>query len=233
MKNTLRAISIVLMTSFTVSASAAQLEIDTIEQAVNQLDRTTILELTSEYKAYDLAFAQYKLAVVANVQQDKDTAIAALDKAIVTLETMLKDEPNHVEVLALLAQVYGYKAGLQPMKAIVYGPKSNRAIAQAEALAPEHPRVQLVKGIIKVNTPALFGGSNEQGKQALDKSIQAFSQDLGSDYHWGYADAHTWRGIIHNNAGNTDLARVDWQKAVEINPDSGWARSLLSKHKAK
>lgn len=233
MKTITRILSIALFTGLTSTAQAGQLEIDNIEAAASNLDSSALITLTNEYTDYNLAYAQYKLAVTASVNKNEANTLKALNASINTLEQLQAIRPNDVEVLALLAQVYGYKAGLHPFKAMYYGSKSNQALKQAINIDANNPRVLLVKGVIKANTPALFGGSNEQAKAAFDRSIIAFSGDIGSDYHWGYADAYTWRGIIHKNSGDIALAKVDWQQALNINPDFGWAKTLLKESSAK
>ncbi len=225
-----KVLSFALMTSLSSVALAGQSEIASIEQATNQLNAKAITNTIADLHGYDLAFAHYRLAVIANVAKDESRTLSELDAAITELTALNVSQPSNPEVLALLAQVYGYKAGLQPFKAMYYGMKSNDALSQAEQLAPNNPRVLLVKGIIKANTPAIFGGSNAKAKQALSQAVEAFANDSGSDYHWGYADAYTWRGVIHSKNGDVNLAKVDWQSALSIQPDFGWATSLLEKH---
>ena len=222
-------ISALSTASLSTQALAGQDDINAIERAANQLDTNAISQQLENLQGYDLAFAHYRLAVIAHVANSESDTLAALDSAISVLNKLRIQEPSNPEVLALLAQVYGYKAGLQPFKAMYYGMKSNDALTKAQQLAPKNPRVLLVSGIIKANTPALFGGSNEKAEQAFSQAIEAFSHGSTSDYHWGYADAYTWRGVIHSKNGDTDLAKVDWQAALSVQPDFGWASSLLQK----
>ena len=86
----------------------------------------------------------------------------------------------------------------------------------------------LVKGIGAANTPPMFGGSKEEALQAFDKSIQAYENDMYSNYYWGHSEAYTWRGLLHAQLGDSEQAMADWQKALEIDPGYGWAKVLIA-----
>ena len=85
-----------------------------------------------------------------------------------------------------------------------------------------------LKGIGAVNTPPMFGGDKDEAIEAFDKAIIAFSNDEYSSYHWGYAEAYTWRGLLMQQRGETKKAVTDWNEALKVDPDYGWAKSLLA-----
>lgn len=226
---TLITLAVGLQISF--SAVAGQVEIDQIEQAASTLNITELQAIVSSTNGYEQALAYYRMGLSANLTGQAEVAVSAIDKAIELLEPLDEATNNDVEVKALLAQVYGYKIALEPMKGMYYGPKSSSTIAEAEALAPNNPRVQLVIGISKLNTPAMFGGSSEAAYQAFDKAISAYANDELSNYYWGHAEAYTWRGLVHIQKGETEKAKQDWQLALNVNPNYGWAKMLLSQNK--
>ena len=212
------------------NVNAGQTEIDQIEAAAAQLDVATLTQLQTELQGYDLALAKYRLSLSANLKDDSNTAKKAINEAMELLETLDEQTPEQVEIKALLAQVYGYKIALEPMKGIYYGPKSQSMLAKAEAIDANNPRVLLVKGIGAINTPAMFGGSEKVAFESFSDAINQFSKDTYSNYHWGHAEAHTWRGMMHMQRGDLELAKKDWQKALDIDPNYGWAYSLLAQH---
>ena len=221
-------VTVTLLT--TLPTFAGQVEIDQIEQAAGVLDVKTLAQLSENTQDYDQALAYYRLALSLNLKGQTSEASDALDKAMSLLETLDQSSPNDVEIKTLLSQVYGYKIALAPLKGIYYGPKAGDKLSEAEALAPNNPRVQLVKGIAKYNTPAMFGGSIKAASDAFEQALVAFEQDQYSNYHWGHAETYTWRGLIKLQNGEVDAAKKDWQLALNLNPDYGWAKMLIAQN---
>lgn len=219
-----------LLTSicYASSAIAAQADIDKIEQAAASLNIDELKQLATSLTGYDSALAYYRLALIANLSKRDKQVGPAMDKAVSNLQELELTQPENAEVKALLAQVYGYKIALNPIKAVVYGGKSQSLLAEAEQLAPNNPRVLLVKGIAAVNTPPMFGGSNDIALNAFNKAISAYEDDIYSNYHWGYAEAYTWRGLLNAKQGKQQQAETDWQKALELEPNYSWAKTLLA-----
>lgn len=214
----------------TIPTFAGQAEIDQIEQAAGVLDVKTLHQLSQQTHDYDQALAYYRLALSLNLKGQSSEASDALDKAMSVLETLDQTKPDDVEIKTLLSQVYGYKIAIAPMKGIYYGPKAGDKLAEAEALAPNNPRVHLIKGIAKYNTPAMFGGSIKAASDAFDQALVAFEQDQYSNYHWGHAETYTWRGLIKLQNGEVDAAKKDWQLALNLKPDYGWAKMLIDQN---
>lgn len=221
--------SVLMLTTavFTGSAFAAQTDINRIEAAASNLNVEVLTALSEELHGYDAAFAYYRLAMSANLTQQFDLADKALDDSMVLLETLRLEQPDSAEVNALLAQVYGFKIALNPIKGIIYGSKSQAALEKAEKLAPKNPRVLLIKGIGAINTPPMFGGSKEVAFASFSESIAAYDEDVYSNYYWGHPEAYTWRGFLHSKQGEQSKAIADWKKALEIDPNYGWAKVLL------
>ena len=227
-KNILNTILITTTLAFS-SVHAGQAQIDQIEDAVSSLDVKTLKTLAKDFTGYDLAFAKYRIALSANLSDNDELAGDALDESMELLEQLNDQQPENVEIKALLAQVYGYKIALSPIKGMYYGPKAQGMLAEAEKLAPKNPRVLLVKGISAANTPPMFGGDTDEAVTAFEQAIEQYAQDQYSDYHWGVAEAYTWHGVLMYKQGNKEQAQADWQKAMEIDPDYGWAQSLINK----
>lgn len=213
------------------SAFSAQGEIDQIEQAAGVLNISALENIATNVTGYEQALTYYRISLSANLTGKSDVAIKAIDQAIEVLEQIDVAIGDDVEVKALLAQVYGYKITLEPLKGMYYGQKASNKLAEAENLAPNNPRVQLVTGISKLNTPAMFGGSSDAAYRAFDKAIAAYPTDVNSEYHWGHAETYTWRGVTHMQKGEPNKAKEDWQQALTINPDYGWAKMLLAQSK--
>lgn len=212
------------------SALAEQSQIDAIESAAMQLDKNTLVSLTNQAQTYDKALAFYRLSITQNLTAESDAAIESLNKAVATLEAHTEQHPEDGEAWALLSQSYGLQIGYQPMKGAYYGPKAGKALSNAFTYAPQSPRTHLVKAVSEYNTPEMFGGSKSAALKTLDTALTLFSSD-SSENQWGHAEAFVWRGLANQSMNNTEAAVEDWQQALNIAPDYGWANMLISKNK--
>ena len=208
---------------------AEQSQVDAIEQAAMQLNNKQLVELTQTQESYDQALAYYRLAIGQNISADSDGALASANQAMEILENYLEQDPQDGEAWALLAQVYGLKIAYQPMKGAYYGPKSGSALAKAFEHAPTSPRTYLVQGISAYNTPVMFGGSKPAALKAFDKAIELYAND-SADNQWGHAEVYIWRGLTQLSQNNADQAINDWQQALSIAPNYGWAKMLIAQN---
>lgn len=223
--------SILLAVLISGSAMADQASVDAIEQASMQLNQTQLVQLAEQTSGYDQALANYRLAIAQNLNADTDSAAKSLDSAMEQLETMTEQDAENAEAWALLAQVYGYKISFSPMKAVYYGPKSGEALSKAYNLAPNNPRVHLVKAVSEYNSPAMFGGSKKAAVTSLDTAIELFDNDSAADTQWGHAEAYVWRGLAKLSLEQNDAAIADFEQAIELEPDYGWPQFLISQNK--
>jgi tetratricopeptide (TPR) repeat protein len=76
----------------------------------------------------------------------------------------------------------------------------------------------------------MFGGSKHQALIELSNAIEQYNNDQYSEYHWGFAEAYTWRGLTQLELGNKEAALADWAKAVEVSPNYSWAKNLPQKN---
>jgi tetratricopeptide (TPR) repeat protein len=222
----------VLTTSLILSSQvqADQQTINAIENASMTLNLSQLVSIKESSQGYNQALANYRLGLNYSLVQQQDKAITALTTATEQLTELVKIDSQDSESLALLAQVYGLRIAFQPMKGVEFGPKSAIALTQAKTLSPNNPRVLLVEGVSKYNTPAMFGGSKHAALKVLTNAIEQYAHDQHSEFHWGHAEAYTWRGLTQLELGNKEAALADWAKAVEISPNYGWAKNLLQKN---
>lgn len=212
------------------SAIADQSQINAIENASMQLNTQQLVALTEQNESYDQGLALYRLAIAQNLTVDADTAIDSLNKAMKVMEAHVETTPIDGEAWALLAQIYGLKIGYEPMKGAFYGPKSGKALNHAFKYAPQSPRTHLVKAVSEYNTPAMFGGSKAAALKSLDQAIGLFKSDT-SNNQWGEPEAYVWRGLTHLSQNNLEKAMQDWQHALDIAPNYGWAKMLINQNK--
>ncbi|MFG7350953.1 hypothetical protein ACGMNB_08150 [Shewanella oncorhynchi] len=228
MKTLLLASSFVLISTHSFAATPSNTSITNVDAASNAMNLTQLQQLSGSTQDYDKAYANYRLAISANVMGQKTLASSALTTAQTTLEALETSQAN-AESLALLSSVYGMQIALDNSKGATLGMKSAKAIASAEQLEPQNPRVALVKAIAAYNTPAIFGGSMQNAKTLATTAIERFAQPC-DNICWGEAEAYTWRGLAKQELGDSQGAIEDWQQAIKVQADYGWAKFLLQQN---
>ena len=201
-----------------------------IDLASQQLDIQALQQFGQQAQDdYQFAYAQYRLAVTASVRADEAVLKPALIAAADRLEQLVASEPAptlKAEALALLALTRGMQAGYYPIKGMYYGQQSGKALDAATALQPQNPRVTLAAAILAYQTPTLFGGDKKAALSHANAAISAFAAPC-QDICWGEAEAYVWRGLAKKEAGDLSGAKADWQQALQLAPDYGWAKKLL------
>ena len=182
----------------------------------------------SAWGHYYIALADYRIAGLLE-GESKDPS-EHLNAAVEHLKKATEIDPQAAEAYSLLSSVYGWQIGLSPMKSMLLGPKSGKAIQKAKQLAPDNPRVVLSAAISDFNTPEMFGGSKEKSLQGLKRAAELFAQEEPTDPIqpvWGHREAYAWLGIAYQNQGELESARAAFEKALEIDPDFGWVKYWL------
>jgi tetratricopeptide (TPR) repeat protein len=180
---------------------------------------------------YYCGYADYRLGVVIH-RMDKEKAITYLDSAADHLKRATDLRSNFADAYALLGSCYGIKITHSPIKGIILGPMSQRAMDKAKAIAPENPRVALLDAIRIFNTPSMFGGGKDEGLQAMRRAAQLFERWMAPDTlvpDWGKAEVYAWIGIAYIDRKESALARQAFELALKINPEYGWVKYGLSR----
>lgn len=176
---------------------------------------------------YAIAYAEWRIAALPAIPaRERDQLF---EQARERLERVVDRAPQDVESLALLGVIYGQQAGRSMMKAIVLGSRSMGSLDRAADLGRGNPRVMLLQGISALHTPSAFGGSREKAERLLLRSLDEFSREPATKPwpNWGRFDAHAWLGQVLRRKGDLAGARVEYDKALAIAPDSPWVRLVL------
>ena len=71
-------------------------------------------------------------------------------------------------------------------------PIAQQALAKAESLDPDNPRITILKAEDAYFTPEQFGGSKAKGKELFAKAVEQFATYKPKTYlnpNWGKAEA--------------------------------------------
>ena len=131
-------------------------------------------------------------------------------------------------IKAYKAAFYGFKIGLNPLMAPVYGPKSMENV-KLSLKEDEKNWFGLVQNAnVVYYMPKIFGGSKSK---AIDLYIEALNQ---MEKHpklilnnWNYLNLIITIGNAYHQTGNEELANKYYQKALQVEPEFKWAKQHL------
>jgi len=176
---------------------------------------------------YAVAYADFRLAVVPSTSK-KDQG-DMLQEATTQLEAAIKANPRDAEALGLLSSAYGLQIGLSPDLGMTLGPASSEMLSRALAIAPTNPRLQVIRGQALFNTPPEYGGSTKDAEVALRHALELFDKEPANKPwpNWGRFDAHVWLGQALAARNDKAGARAEYEKALQIAPNSAWVKYSL------
>ncbi|MDE3259271.1 MAG: tetratricopeptide repeat protein [Gemmatimonadota bacterium] len=210
-------------------------DLDRMYVARALFERSTADTVRSAWAHYYLALSDYRIAnyLLGQGEEHEDLASTHLKSAVEQLITVTRLDPGGEEAYALLSSVYGRQIGLSPIKGMLLGPRSSRALSKAKQLGPDNPRVVLAAAIEDFHTPEMWGGDKERAMDGYKRAAALFARESPTDPMlptWGHCDVYAWIGIAHLKKGRHALARRAFEKALDIDPEFGWVKySLMDK----
>ncbi len=202
-------------------------EVPRITAALTLLERAAAASPDDPWVHHYMGYALYRKAILGQQMSDVDPK-PHLERARTTLERSIRLRAIP-ESHAQLSSVLGQMIGSNPLKGMTLGPKSDGEMEKAIALGPDNPRVWMLRGIGALYKPAMFGGGMDKAEEYLAKSIELYARDAGAAPapSWGRAEAHAWMGQVQARRKNIAAARASYQRALELEPENGWVRSVL------
>ncbi len=159
-------------------------------ELANQFERIANVEKEKWMPGYYAAYCFTRATVVAEIDEDKKEEY--LNLAQEEIDKIEKINSRESEIYALQAFIYQLRIN-GAASGYKYSKLSNEAIAVAEKLNPENPRVYYLKGTNTFHTPKMFGGGKENAKPYLQKAAEMFATGKVEN-----ALAPTW-GSYHCN----------------------------------
>ncbi len=163
----------------------------------------------------DLARSYYALAT------EYDTA--ALAEAEKILDRLLADEPNNAVALAYRGSLQGLKLGysLVPAgQAYATAQKNFGDLDRAVALAPDNEEVRRIRGYSTLYTPSI-AGRDQLAVDDFSHLVRLLEGQPNSAPQ--RAEMLLTLGDAYNKMGEAEQARLNWQRAVELNLNSSTA----------
>ncbi|MDD4108625.1 MAG: hypothetical protein PHH93_07895 [Prolixibacteraceae bacterium] len=161
-----------------------------------------------------------------NRKKEAETYLGRMDK---NLEELFRLEGESAEFHAYTAASYGFKIGLNNLKAPFFGKKSMNHAEEALRLDRLNIQANIEMGNIWNHMPGLFGGSKEKAFQYYSKALKAMESsnpDLIAG-NWNYLNLLVLAGQAQKDLGNRSEAREYFDKAVKIEPEFIWVKDEL------
>ncbi len=196
------------------------------EQAVHD----DSLAIFARYYAASAASEQANILAEKGDSDHNRKILEYVNYAIDHLEAATDQDEFFAEGWLMLSAVYGQKMTVRPLQAVSLGRKFNRAMSRARELAPDNPRVVLLRAITDYNLPRIVGGNKDRALEGLYRAARLFEEEVVEDPvlpSWGHEDTYARLGIVFMDRGNLEEARTAFERALEINPEFGWVQRTL------
>lgn len=153
---------------------------------------------------------------------DPQSANAAMDAAVSSLETAVKLNSEHAESHALLGTLYGMKINGSMLRAIRYGPSVQDHQEQALKYGAANPRVRYLLGTGQFHTAKDAAARREALNTLLaaEKFFHAEARQPVKEFEprWGYGSCLTFIARSYESLGQTTEAADYYRKALIAHP---------------
>jgi tetratricopeptide (TPR) repeat protein len=199
------------------------------------LEGRTLLERAHELQPsvttlYYLAQSEHELVRVGLAEPESDLFDRYYESAVRRAQEVIRQREEWSEGYALLSSLYGLKIARSWINAPVLGPRAYGLAEEAVRRDSANPRAWLVRGMMKLNAPAVFGGSAEEALESFQRSIALFEGSGGREAlepDWGYIDAIVWFGWAQQKEGRLAEAMSAYEKALKVEPRAAWVRQMF------
>ncbi|WP_163323263.1 hypothetical protein [Draconibacterium mangrovi] len=228
-------ISLFLVFFLSVSAFASNKE--KIYQAYisNRMDKwKTIIDSLEQNKTENAGYLcelvnyQYGYIGYCLAEDDDKKAKYYLDLAEENLETLEEKNFNPALINAYKAAFWGFKIGIQPIKAPIYGRRSIKHADLSLEQNNELPFAHVQYGNAYFYMPAVFGGSKQVAIEHFLLAIEQMEkkpEELEND--WNYLSLLSLTGQSYEELNELKKAQVIYEKALKFEPDFKWIKDEL------
>ena len=195
------------------------------------LDRIAAQLSAAAQKQPDDAAAQYRFALaesyvaeVAIEVRDKNQAHAAAEAGIKAAERAVALKADAAEYQRILGTLCGQAISANVLQGMKYGRCAQEAVNKAVQMDPKTAMNYVSRGVGYYYLPQGLGGGIELAIKDFQKAIELDPKS---------SDAHLWLGLAFRKTNRNADARVEFQKALDLNPARVWAKQQLDKTPAQ
>jgi len=202
-------------------------DVEKLKEISSKLERLSTFGDKEWLVNYYLALNYYRISSI--LYDNKEESEKYLESAKEAVQKSIKGKDDFTDSHALFCSILGMEISFKPQLGMVNGMQSGREIEKAKKLDPENPRVYMIDGTGKLYTPAMFGGGIDKAIGLFEKAAELFMQekDRGIYPDWGRDEVYVWLGNAYKEKKEDSTATEFYKKALEVNPDCGWAKEIL------
>lgn len=158
----------------------------------------------------------------------KKEALKNLDQAVENLNLLERSGFRLSWVEAYRSAMYGYRIGLNTLKAPFWGPRSLESARKSIKIDPDNYFGYIQLGNAEYYMPAVFGGSKgkalglyRKAENLLEKSGERLEEN------WNYLGLLAMIGQACMETGRYEEAKAVFSKALKIEPSFLWVKDEL------
>jgi len=158
-------------------------------------------------------------------EKEAEQYITLAEKNIKTLDSQ-SYKPSYTN--SYKSAFYGFKIGLNAIKAPFYGPKSIRYAEMAIEADTSNPFGYIQYANCRYYMPEVFGGSKEEGIEYYIKALRLMeSKAEAKAGDWNYLNLLAIIGNAYREKGDNNTAQVYYEKALAAEPGFKWIKDDL------
>ncbi|WP_347838215.1 tetratricopeptide repeat protein [uncultured Draconibacterium sp.] len=188
-----------------------------------ELNKTRDTVFIAELVNYQYGYIGYCLGM-----RNKQAAKLYLDLAQNNLDILEEKSNNAPLIHAYKAAFYGFKIGINPIKAPVLGRQCVKHVNRALELNPKLPFAHIQYGNTYFYMPAVFGGSKKVAIEHFLMAIKLMEKEPDSlKNDWNYLSILSATGQSYEEIEEYEKAKAIYEKVLKIAPDFQWVKDDL------
>ena len=205
-----------------------------LNDAYNIFDKAYSSDSTNMLPAYYLALIDYKFCEMNARQGSESLFDKYYNDALAKIKKLETNKNFEADGKIITAGVYMMKITISPMSAVTLSSKVHALLDEAQGIDPSNPYSYLIRGIMDLNTPEMYGGSPSNALKNFNTSLRLFGENDSTLIPWGDVETLAWTGQALEKLGNLESAEFTYKKSLKEEPDFMWVKqSLLPNLEAK
>ncbi|HSV75913.1 MAG TPA: hypothetical protein VLH37_02670 [Bacteroidales bacterium] len=175
---------------------------------------------------YDLLLAQYGLIGYYLGNNREREGEALLDNAQTLLRRLETLPAFQAQAHAFDAAFLAFRISLQPLRAMVLGPRSSQAASRSTEANSRYARAWVERGNIMFFAPSPFG-SKERAINYYQRAVRTMEENMHPSHRWLYLSTLVSLANSFEKTGDIQMALQTVEKALRFEPRFKWAKEEL------